>query len=391
MTVEQSALFSSYKIRETTLPNRIVLAPMMQCKAVDGFASDWHFAHFSKFALGGFGTVMTEAIAVEPRGRITYGDLGLWSDEFIPDLKRITDFIHAQGALAAIQLAHAGRKACWQRPWDGNGPLTQADAAKGEAPWGLVGPSDLAVGENYQTPHTLSVSEIREIVKKFGQAAARANAAGFDIIEIHGAHGYLIASFLTPLVNNRQDDYGKDRAGRMRFALEVVAEIRANWPVNKPLFFRVSSEDGGGEGGWGLEDSVVLGLELHKAGVDVVDCSSGGVRLSATLANQARGPGYQVPFADRIKHGGGVPTMAVGLILDGLQAESIVREGRADLIAIGRQAMFDPFWAHHAAQQLEADAHFERWDPSAGWWLDKRVGGLAMVGYDSSGKPKATT
>ena len=188
MTVEQSALFSPYKIRETTLPNRVVLAPMMQCKAVDGFASDWHFAHFSKFALGGFGTVMTEAIAVEPRGRITYGDLGLWSDEFIPDLKRVTDFIHAQGALAAIQLAHAGRKACWQRPWEGNGPLTQADAVRGETPWGIVGPSDLAVGENYQTPHPLSVSEIREIVKKFGQAAARAHTAGFDIIEIHGAH-----------------------------------------------------------------------------------------------------------------------------------------------------------------------------------------------------------
>ena len=252
MVSSQSLLFSPYRIRDVTLPNRIVLAPMMQCKAINGFASDWHFAHFSKFALGGFGTVMTEAVAVEPIGRITYGDLGLWSDEFVPQLRRITDFIHEQGALAAIQLAHAGRKACWQRPWDGNGPLTSDDAARGEPPWGLVGPSEISVGEKYQTPHVLSEIEIQQIIKKFGQAAARADAAGFDIIEIHGAHGYLIASFLTPLVNNRQDKYGRDRAGRMRFALEVVAEVRANWPEGKPLFFRVSSEDGGGEGGWGL-------------------------------------------------------------------------------------------------------------------------------------------
>jgi 2,4-dienoyl-CoA reductase-like NADH-dependent reductase (Old Yellow Enzyme family) len=387
MATLTSALFSSYTIRAVTLPNRIVLAPMMQCKASEGFANDWHFAHFAKFALGGFGTVMTEAVAVEPRGRITYGDLGLWSDDFIPGLRRITDFIHAQGAVAAIQLAHAGRKACWQRPWEGNGPLTMADAARGEPPWGLVGPSALSVGESYQVPEALSIQEIQQLIKKFGDAARRADDAGFDVIEIHGAHGYLIASFLTPLVNNRVDDYGVDRAGRMRFALEVVEEIRANWPQHKPLFFRISAEDGGGEGGWSLDDSVVLSIALRKAGVDIVDCSSGGLRTSATLANQARGPGYQVPFAERIRREGGVPTMAVGLILDGPQAEAIIRNDQADLVAIGRQAMFDPFWPHHAAQTLKSDTHFEAWDPSAGWWLDKRVGALAMVGYDSSGKP----
>jgi 2,4-dienoyl-CoA reductase-like NADH-dependent reductase (Old Yellow Enzyme family) len=386
MATLTSALFSSYTIRAVTLPNRIVLAPMMQCKASEGFANDWHFAHFAKFALGGFGTVMTEAVAVEPRGRITYGDLGLWSDDFIPGLRRITDFIHAQGAVAAIQLAHAGRKACWQRPWEGNGPLTMADAARGEPPWGLVGPSALSVGESYQVPEALSIQEIQQLIKKFGDAARRADDAGFDVIEIHGAHGYLIASFLTPLVNNRVDDYGVDRAGRMRFALEVVEEIRANWPQHKPLFFRISAEDGGGEGGWSLDDSVVLSIALRKAGVDIVDCSSGGLRTSATLANQARGPGYQVPFAERIRREGGVPTMAVGLILDGPQAEAIIRNDQADLVAIGRQAMFDPFWPHHAAQTLKSDTHFEAWDPSAGWWLDKRVGALAMVGYDSSGK-----
>jgi 2,4-dienoyl-CoA reductase-like NADH-dependent reductase (Old Yellow Enzyme family) len=363
---------------------------MMQCKAVDGFATDWHLVHFGKFALGGFGTVMTEVVAIEPRGRITYGDIGLWSDEQMVPLKRISDFLHQHGSLAAMQIGHAGRKAAWQRPWEGNGPLQPADAARGDPPWQLDGPSDEAVGEGYATPHVLTVPEIKEIIKRFGQTAARADAAGFDVLELHGAHGYLIASFLTPLINKRTDEYGGDRNSRMRFAFEVVNEVRANWPAHKPLFFRVSAEDGGGEGGWGLEDSVVLAAELHKIGVDVVDCSSGGLRASATLQNQGRGPGYQVPYARRIKSGAQIPTMAVGLILDGKQAEQIISSNSADFVAIGRQAMYDPFWGHHAAQQLDADPDFVRWDPSAGWWLQKRVAALDMVGYNSGGTLKAS-
>ncbi|MEI6114165.1 MAG: NADH:flavin oxidoreductase/NADH oxidase [Burkholderiales bacterium] len=388
MSSPSRALFSPLRIRDVTFPNRIVLAPMMQCKSAEGFGSDWHLMHYGKFALGGFGTVLTEAVAVEPRGRITSGCLGIWSDDHIPMLRRIVDGIHAQGALAAIQIAHSGRKGAWQKPWEGNGPLTVADVARGDPPWPIVGPSPVAVGEGYQTPRALAIDEIHDVVRHFGDAARRANEAGFDMVEIHGAHGYLIASFLTPLVNERQDAYGTDIWGRMRFALEVTAAVRANWPEGKPVFFRVSAEDGGGPGGWDLEDSVTLAIELHKAGVDVVDCSSGGLRLSATLQNQTRGPGYQVPFADRIKHGAGMLTMAVGLILDGLQAEAIIREDHADFVAIGRQAMYDPFWPHHMAQQLGADPGFEKWDPSAGWWLQKRVSALELIGYDSGGIPK---
>lgn len=388
MSAAASALFSPFKIRDVTFPNRVVLAPMMQCKAVDGFMTDWHLVHYGKFALGGFGTVLTEAVAIEPRGRISHGCPGLWSDEQIPMMRRIVDFVHSQGSLAAIQLGHSGRKGSSHRPWEsGYGPLTPADALPGEDPWPLVGPVATPIGEGYTAPHALTADEIRDIVRKFGEAARRADEAGFDMIEIHGAHGYLIASFLTPLINERTDDYGGDRAGRMRLALEVAREIRANWPAGKPLFFRVSSEDGGGPGGWSVEDSVVLAGELHKAGVDVVDCSSGGLRTSAVLQNNARGLGFQVPYADQIRRDAGMATMAVGLILDGQQAEAILQEDRADFIAIGRQAMYDPFWGHHAAQQLAADPDFDKWNLSAGWWLHKRIGTLSLAGCKPDGTP----
>ena len=386
MPATECALFSPFRIRDTLFPNRVVLAPMMQCKAVDGFMTDWHFVHYGKFALGGFGTVLTEAVAVEPRGRISYGCPGLWSDDQIPMMGRIVDYVHSQGALAAIQLGHSGRKGSSHRPWEASyGPIKAADALPGEGAWPLVGPVAKPVDEGSPAPHALTVGEIHGIVRKFGEAARRADAAGFDMIEIHGAHGYLIASFLTPLVNERTDEYGGDRAGRMRLALEVVREIRANWPSGKALFFRVSSEDGGGPGGWSVEDSVALAMELHNAGVDVVDCSSGGLRTSAVLQNNTRGLGFQVPYADQIRQGAGMPTMAVGLILDGQQAEAILREDQADFIAIGRQAMYDPFWAHHAAQQLAADPDFNAWNQSAGWWLHKRIGTLKLAGCKPDG------
>lgn len=386
MTAAQSALFRPLQIRGTILPNRIVLAPMMQCKAVDGFMSDWHLVHYGKFALGGFGTVLTEAVAVEPAGRITHGCPGIWSDTQVPMLRRIVDFVHSQGALAAIQLGHSGRKGSTHRPWEsGYGPLKHEDALPGEAPWPLVGPVAKPVGEGYPVPHALSVSEIKSVVGKFGEAARRAEEAGFDIIEIHGAHGYLIASFLTPLVNERTDEYGASRDGRMRLALEVAREVRANWPTGKPLFFRVSAEDGGGPGGWGIEDSVALAVALGEAGVDVVDCSSGGLRTSAVLQNTARGPGFQVPYAERIRRDAAMATMAVGLILDGAQAEAILRDDKADLIAVGRQAMYDPYWGHHAAQSLGCDPRFGQWNESAGWWLDKRTGTLELAGFKPDG------
>ncbi len=389
MTEDGVALLSPCTIRGVTFPNRVVLSPMMQFSAKDGYASDWHLVHFGKFALGGMGVVMTEVVAVEPRGRISYGDLGLWSDDQIPGLKRIADYVRSQGVLSAIQLGHAGRKGAMQRPWEGNLPLGEADAARGEPPWTLVGPYGEPIGDGYPTPQALTIDAIKGIVERFAEATMRADAAGFDVLEIHGAHGYLIASFLTPLVNKRTDLYGGSLENRMRLALEVTARVRACWPAHKPLFFRVSSEDGGGPGGWSVDDSVVLATELKAIGVDVIDCSSGGLRSSATLQGQVRGPGYQVPYAAEIRRRAGIRTMAVGLVLDGIQAEAVLRAGDADFIAVGRQAMYDPYWVHHAAQQLRPDPDFKNWDEQAGWWLARRAGALDAVGYTPAGTRKA--
>jgi 2,4-dienoyl-CoA reductase-like NADH-dependent reductase (Old Yellow Enzyme family) len=386
---EAPLLFTPLRIRGTTLPNRMMLAPLCQYSARDGLAGDWHLVHLGKFALGGMGIVMTEAAAVEPRGRITWGDLGLWDDSQIPGLRRITDFIREQGALSAIQLAHAGRKAGTQRPWEGNGPLSPVEIARGETPFPAVGPTGEAVDKGFTEPQALDEKEIGGIVQRFGETAARADAAGFDIIEIHGAHGYLIASFLSPVTNTRNDGYGGDRAGRMRFACEIARAIRDKWPAHKPLICRISAVDGAPDG-WSVDDSVVLAGALRECGVDMIDCSSGGLRGSSTLANTVRGPGYQVPLASEIRRRSGVMTAAVGLILDGLQAEAILRNGSADIVVVGRQAMYDPYWAHHARQQLAADPRFAGWNEQAGWWLRRRADGLAQVGLRPDGLPVET-
>jgi 2,4-dienoyl-CoA reductase-like NADH-dependent reductase (Old Yellow Enzyme family) len=387
---EAPLLFTPMRIRGTTLPNRMMLAPLCQYSAKDGLAGDWHLVHLGKFALGGMGIVMTEAAAVEPRGRITWGDLGLWDDSHIPGLRRITDFIREQGALPAIQLAHAGRKAGTQRPWEGNGPLSAKEIARGEIPLPAVGPTGEAVDKGFTEPQALDEKEIRSIVQRFGEAAARADAAGFDIIEIHGAHGYLIASFLSPVTNTRNDGYGGDRAGRMRFACEVARAIREKWPAHKPLICRISAVDGAPDG-WSVDDSVVLAGALRECGVDVIDCSSGGLRGSSTLSNTVRGPGYQVHLASEIRERSGVMTAAVGLILDGLQAEAILRNGNADIVVVGRQAMYDPYWAHHARQQLAADPRFTGWNEQSGWWLRRRADGLAQIGLRPDGLPAETS
>jgi 2,4-dienoyl-CoA reductase-like NADH-dependent reductase (Old Yellow Enzyme family) len=385
MEAAQPVLFTPLKIRGAELPNRLVLAPMMQYRAFDGNINDWHLVHFGKFALGGFGVVMTEVVSVEATGRISYGDLGLWSDSQIEGMKRCTNFIHAEGSLAAVQLGHAGRKASTKRVWEGGGPLTDEDAARGEPSWEAAGPSPISQGDGYPVPRQLSIPEIREVVGKFADAARRAHLAGFDIIEIHGAHGYLISSFLSPVSNQRDDEYGGDIHGRMRFALEVVRAIRTEWPDDKPLFFRISAEDGAGANGWKLEDSVLLASLLHEAGVDVIDCSSGGIQGSATVQNSTRGLGYQVPYAERITKDLSIPTMAVGLILSPAQAEQILVEGKAQLIAIGRQALYDPFWPLHAKQALLSDPDFEGWNLSSGWWLRKRGTALTQLGFPHTG------
>lgn len=364
-------LFSPLTLRGVTLKNRVVISPMCQYSAKDGFPNDWHFVHLGKMATGGAGLIFTEAAAVEPNGRITHGDIGIWSDEQIPAYRRITDFIRANNSVPAIQLAHAGRKASMQRPWHGNGPINDSDRARGEDVWRVVGPSALPMDTGWLVPHELSVSEIKALQERWREAALRSLDAGFEVIELHSAHGYLGHSFLSPLSNKRTDAYGGDLNGRMRFTLELTETLREAWPKDKPLFVRVSSVDGV-EGGWTLDDTVVLAKELAARGVDVLDCSSGGLLGSATAARIKRSPGFQVPFAERVKKETSLKTMAVGLILDGPQAEQILQDGQCDLIAIGRQSLYNPNWALHAQVALGVQGEYESWPKQYGWWLDKR-------------------
>jgi len=369
-------LFTPLSIRGVTIPNRCVLAPMVQYRAKEGVPTDFHMVHLGKYALGRFGIVMTEATAVEARGRVGYGCPGIWNDAQVAGWKPIVNFIKGEGSVAAIQLAHAGRKASTHRAIDGTNPYTAEDAARGMAGWTPVGPTTEPTGAGANVPHQLSVAEVGELVRTWGEAAKRADAAGFDIVEIHGAHGYLIASFLSPISNTRNDQYGGDRAGRMRFALEIAQAVRENWPANKPLFFRVSSLDGAD--GWNLDDTVAFAKALQEKGVDVVDCSSGGLTGTAVAAPIPRYPGFQVPFAAAVRQAG-VPSMAVGLILDGPQAEQILQDGHADLIAIGRQALYDSHWPLHAAESLGCDPAYAMWPEEYGWWLEKRLHSLVKA------------
>lgn len=368
---DRPALLSPIAVRSLELRNRVVISPMCQYSAEDGILNDWHLAHLGRFAMGGAGLVFTEATAVEERGRITHGDAGLWDDAQIEPFKRVLDFVKSQGAATGIQLAHAGRKASMQRPWYGNGPLDTADIERGDKPWETVGASPIPVDKGWLVPREITVDEIPALVDSFAAAARRALKAGADVIEIHGAHGYLIASFLSPVSNRRKDRYGGDRDGRMRLALEVTEAVRGAWPDSKPLFFRISAEDGA-DGGWSLYDSVVLARALKGLGVDVVDCSSGGIGGSATAARIKRQPGFQVPFSDRIRREAGVMTQAVGLITHPEQAEAILREDRADLIAIGREALQDPHWTLNAAAFLAGNADYADWPKQYGWWLVRR-------------------
>lgn len=365
-----------------TAKNRLVVSPMCQYSAHEGHVTDWHLVHLGKFAQGGAGIVFVEATAVERRGRITHGDTGIWDDSQVAGLQRIARFVKSQGAVPAIQLAHAGRKASMARPWYGNGPLTRADLERGDKPWPIVAPSPKPVDEGWLTPQPMGKDELEEIVDAFAAAARRAHAAGFEVLEVHSAHGYLLHSFLSPIANARRDEYGGALEDRMRFPLEVVDAVREAWPADKPLFVRVSSIDDV-EGGWSLEDTVVFAKRLKALGVDVIDCSSGGIAGSATAATKTilpRVPGFQLPFAERVKQDAGIMTMAVGLILTGEQAEEALQAGRADLIAIGREALYDPNWPLHAAQALGADPQMERWPVQYGWWLARRESLLRKLG-----------
>jgi 2,4-dienoyl-CoA reductase-like NADH-dependent reductase (Old Yellow Enzyme family) len=364
-------LFDPLDLRSVRLRNRLALSPMCQYEAVDGFANDYHLVHYGKFALGGFGLVMVEATAVTPEGRITHGDLGLWDDAQIEGLARIVSMVKSQGATPAIQIAHAGPKASMQRPYYGDGPLTDEDFARGDHPWKVVSASAIPVDDGWLTPEELDADGLARIRGAFADTAHRALVAGFEVLELHAAHGYLLNSFLSPLTNQRTDAYGGSLENRMRLPLEIARELRAIWPEDKPLFVRISAVDGSRDGVT-IEDSVILARELAAIGVDVLDVSSGGVGRTYDHPN---GYGHQVPYAAQISRDAGIRTMAVGLIVTPDQAAAVVANGQADLVAIGREALHDPHFPHRAERALGAsntETPFDSWVPQIGWWLNAR-------------------
>ena len=374
-------LFTPLQLRSVTLPNRVVLSPLCMYAAKDGLANTFHLSHLTAFARGRVGLVFTEATAVVPEGRISHGCCGLWNEAQVEAYRPIVDAITSFGSVPAIQLAHAGRKASARQPWRGGAPLDASDVALGAPPWQAVGPTDAPVSAIWPAPSAMTEADIAATVTAFADAAGRAARAGFRVLEVHAAHGYLIHSFLSPLSNKRNDAYGGDLAGRMRFALEVVRAVRARWPQELPLFCRISAVDGSA-GGWDLESSVVLARELKALGVDVVDCSAGGIAGPPSFrANDSgqplktggeRPPGFQVPYAERIRREAEIATMAVGVIIAGDQAEAILQEGRADLVALGRELMYDPFWPLKAAEALGCDPDRKMWPLSYGWAMQRR-------------------
>ncbi|WP_369139251.1 NADH:flavin oxidoreductase/NADH oxidase [Modestobacter versicolor] len=342
------SLLQPLTLRGTTLPNRLAVAPMCQYSVTDGLVGDYHLVHLGRFALGGFGLVMVEATGVTADGRISPGDVGLWDDAQVPGLARIAAFLRAHGSVPAIQLAHAGGKANTLRPWDGSGQVTTANARPGDVPWTPVSPSGVPMGQGWTAPHALTVAEMAGVREAFVAAARRALTAGFEVAEVHAAHGYLLNQFLSPLTNLRTDSYGGSLAARMRFPLEVVEAVRAVWPAELPLLVRVSAVDAQRDGTT-LEDTIAFARELAAVGVDALDVSGGGIGAGW---EHPIGYGYQVPFAAAIREQAGIPTMAVGLVVDAEQAEAVVATGQADLVAVAREAQDDPNFAVHAARAL---------------------------------------
>ena len=340
----ESGLFAPLTIRGVNFRNRVAVSPMCEYSCQDGFANDWHLVHLGSRAVGGAALVLTEAAAVEARGRISPADLGIWKDEHIEKLAQITTFIKQQGAIPGMQIAHAGRKASCRVPWDGGSAIPAADGG-----WQTVAPSALPFRNTDPVPKELSVAEIHEVVEKFGAATRRALAAGFEVIEIHAAHGYLLHEFYSPLSNQRTDEYGGSFENRVRLTLEVAKTVRAILSDKNPLFVRISSTDWK-ENGWTVDDSVKLAEHLRGIGVDLIDCSSAGLVPDAKISV---GPAYQAPFAERIRKDAGIPTGAVGLITDADQADRIIRSGQADIVLLARQMLRDPYWPLHAAQVLK--------------------------------------
>jgi 2,4-dienoyl-CoA reductase-like NADH-dependent reductase (Old Yellow Enzyme family) len=337
-------LFDPLSIRELKFANRVFVSPMCEYSSTDGYANDWHFVHLGSRAVGGAGLVLTEATAVLPEGRISPQDLGIWSDEHIEPLARIVRFIYEQGSVAGMQLAHAGRKASTHRPWEGSGAIRESEGGWKK----VVAPSALRFADHYPMPQALTHEGIQEVISAFAQAARRACEAGFRVIEIHAAHGYLIHEFLSPLSNQREDAYGGSFENRTRLIREIVAAVRSSWPEQAPLFVRISATDWV-DGGWDVRQSIELARRLKELGVDLIDCSSGG---SVPHAKIPVGPGYQTPFAQEIRRETGIMTGAVGMITSSIQAEHIIGTGQADAVILAREFLRDPYWPLRAARDL---------------------------------------
>lgn len=367
-------LLTPFAVRGLTLKNRIVVSPMCQYSAVAGVVTDWHLVHLGRFAMGGAALVFVEATGVEARGRISHGCVGLWNDEQARGLSRIVEFLKANGSAAGIQLAHAGRKGSTRRPWDGGGELGAEDAAKGEVAWETIAPSAIGFADNYPLPRAMSTADMAEVIVAFREAARRAFDAGFDTVEIHAAHGYLLHEFLSPLSNHRTDDYGGSLANRMRFPLEVIETVRAVWPQDKPLFLRLSCVDHV-EGGLTIEDAIEIAKAAKALGVDVIDCSSGG----NAPAQIALSPGYQAPYAEAVRKAAEMATMAVGLVLDAKLADSIVADGQADLVALARPVLDDPNFAIHAVAALTGELDYSLAPTPARSGLNRLAQGLRRM------------
>jgi len=349
---QRPLLFRPIAMRGITARNRIMVGPMSQYLSIDGNLTDWHLVHLGQYGIGGAGIVFAEESAVEARGRRTHHCAGIYTDDHVRGYRRITDFLKDMGAVPAIQLGHGGRRSAVRAPWEGRKPLDAEDAKVGYAPWTTISASPIPHGPGRAAPVALDRQGIKDEIVAWRDAVRRSLDAGFDVVEIHGAHGYLINQFLSPVANHRTDAYGGDLEGRMRFALELVEAVRTAWPQNKPLFIRVSVVDGKG-GHWDMDDTVVFAKELKARGVDFIDCSCGGLEGASSLPAVPRHlPGYNVVYSEHLRREADIRTVVVGMITEPQQAEAILREGKADIVAIAREMMCNPYWPVHAAKAL---------------------------------------
>ncbi len=364
-------LFSPVTFRSVTARNRIMVSPMCQYASVDGGPTDFHLVHLGQFALGGAGIVFCEETSVEEIGRKTHQCAGLYSDAHVVAYRRVNQFLKRHGAVTGIQLGHAGRKGSSREPWDGFESLNSADAAAGRGPWRTVSASAIASHPQAPAPHALDRGDIAHLIQAWRSAALLAAEADYDIVEVHAAHGYLLHQFLSPLANRRDDAYGGGLEGRMRLCLEVVEAVRQVWPEDRPVFARISATDGDGSG-WDMNDTLILAKALKDRGVDCITPSSGGIKGPTAVSVVPRMPGYHVPYAQRIRQATAIPTIAVGLITKASHAEEILQSGHADVIALARELLWDPYWPVHAARELGQEGYLGLLPDSYGWWLERR-------------------